>query len=67
LAGLPSIDRAALLLAYIGTFFITGRSGRLIEYKMKNPQKDINTPLRVSHDHLLITPPSHFTPRKVED
>ncbi len=23
-------------------------------------------PLEVSHDHLLIVPPSHFTPQKVE-
>ncbi len=33
--------------------------------ELKNLQKGITTPLEVSHDHLLATPPSHFPPRKV--
>jgi hypothetical protein len=32
----------------------------------KSLQKGITTLLEASHDHLLITPPSHFTPQKVE-
>jgi hypothetical protein len=30
----------------------------------RHPQREILSPLEASHDHLLITPPSHFTPQK---
>jgi hypothetical protein len=33
---------------------------------LKNLQKGILTLLQASLDHLQITPPSHFTPRKVK-
>ncbi len=35
------------------------------EDSAKHPQREILSPSEVSHDHLLITPPSHFTPQKV--
>jgi hypothetical protein len=31
----------------------------------RHPQREILSPLEASLDHLLITPPSHFTPQKV--
>jgi len=31
----------------------------------REPLREFGTPLEVSHDHLLVTPPSHFTPQKV--
>ena len=34
--------------------------------ELKNLQKGITTLLEASHDHLLITPPSHFMPQKVK-
>jgi hypothetical protein len=33
----------------------------------KKPPREFSAPLEVSHDHLLVTPPSHFTPQKVRD
>ena len=32
----------------------------------KKPPKGFKTPLEASHHHFLVTPPSHFTPQKVE-
>ena len=34
--------------------------------KLKSPQKGITTLLEAPHRHLLVTPPSHFTPQKVK-
>jgi hypothetical protein len=31
----------------------------------RRPQREILSPLEASQDHLLVTPPSHFTPQKV--
>jgi len=47
---------------------ISGNSNvDLIRNKSKNLQESSWAPLEVSHDHLLITPPSHFTLQKVRD
>jgi hypothetical protein len=32
----------------------------------KKPRREFLAPLEVSHDHLLITPPSHFTPQNTK-
>ena len=32
----------------------------------KIPPRELGTPLEASHDHLLVTPPSHFTPQKAK-
>jgi hypothetical protein len=42
-----------------------GRQATL-RHESKSLQKGITTLLEASHDHLLITPPSHVTPQKVE-
>ena len=34
--------------------------------KLKNLQESFWAPVEVSHDHFLVTPPSHFTPQKVK-
>jgi len=34
--------------------------------QIKNLQETFWGPLEVSQDHFLVTPPSHFTPQKVE-
>ena len=39
--------------------------GPYCAHESKDLQKGITTPLEVSHDHLLITPPSHFRLQKV--
>jgi hypothetical protein len=36
------------------------------KHKSKSLQKGALTLLEASHDHFLVTPPSHFTPQKVE-
>ena len=30
----------------------------------RHPQREILSPLEALHDHLLVTPPSHFSPQK---
>jgi hypothetical protein len=37
----------------------------ILWHELKNLQKGIKTLLEASHDHLLVTPPSHFKPQKV--
>jgi hypothetical protein len=37
-----------------------------IEARTKILQESFGPPLEVSHDHFLVTPPSHFTPQKGE-
>jgi hypothetical protein len=34
--------------------------------KLKTSKRVFWAPVEVSHDHFLVTPPSHFTPRKVK-
>jgi hypothetical protein len=38
----------------------------LRRHELKSLQKGVTTLLEASHDHLLKTPPSHFTPQKVK-
>ena len=48
-----------------GQIEISWRTG-YVEKKLESLQKGITTLLEASHRHLLVTPPSHFTPQKVE-
>jgi hypothetical protein len=36
-----------------------------VEAQTKILQENFGPPLEVSHDHFLVTPPSHFAPQKV--
>jgi len=38
----------------------------MLKHELKRLQKGITTLLEASHYHLLMTPPSHFTPQKVK-
>jgi hypothetical protein len=38
----------------------------MLKHELKRLQKGITTLLEASHYHLLVTPPSHFTPQKVK-
>jgi len=56
---LASIGRCLL-----GQIEISWRTG-YVEKKLESLQKGITTLLEASHRHLLVIPPSHFSPRKV--
>ena len=65
----PFTDGLVFIFMTIHPAYGRWRSGRewiKLRQKLESLQKGILTLSEASYDHLLVTPPSHFTPQKVK-